>query len=560
MAKAADHFLRASALAPREARAHYEAGTALASSGEIARGVASLRTALSLQPSSLEIRTDLATALRLAGRLAEALPHFREVLQRKPDFALAHNNLGLSLLELREYDEAETHLRRAAELLSDPAPALLNLGNVLRDTGRVSAALSVYRKAIAARPHREAHAALVYAMMYDPSSTSEAICNEARRLCETHYDVPPPARLAPRPRSSRSRLRVGYVSADFREHVQALYVLPLLAKHDPEQFEVHLYSNVQVPDAITEQHRRHVAAFKSISSLDDDAAARLIYDDDIDVLVDLTMHMAHSRLGVFARRPAPLQLTWLAYPGTTGLAAFDYRLSDPHLDPPGTDHLYVEKTHRLPDSFWCFDPLADVPVSPLPAAINGYVTFGSLNNYSKTSSETFALWAEVLAAVPGSRLLLLAPSGSTRKRAMAELAREGIDPHRVDFVGFQKRVDYLDTYRRIDIVLDTIPYHGHTTSLDAWWMGVPVVSLIGTTVAGRAGLSQATNLGLERLCGRSPEQFRDLAVELADNLEMLSSLRAGLRERVVASPLMDMTRFARHLERAYRDLSSRDRA
>lgn len=301
--------------------------------------------------------------------------------------------------------------------------------------------------------------------------------------------------------------------------------------------------------------------FRPIADLDDRAAANVIRNDRIDILLDITMHMAHGRLGVFARRPAPLQVTWLAYPGTTGAECIDFRLSDPHLDPPGTDELYSEHTARLPETFWCYAPAVDgLPVSNLPAKERGHVTFGCLNNFCKTNEATFALWARVLRALPTSHLLLLAPPGSARKRTCTFFEREGVSPERIEFVDGQSRTNYLATYSRIDVVLDTVPYNGHTTSLDALWMGVPVVTLVGSTVVGRAGLSLARNLGMEELCAHTAEDFCTRAVALASNLEGLATLRATLRDRLEHSPLMDSRRFARHFEQTlhelYRDVTS----
>jgi predicted O-linked N-acetylglucosamine transferase (SPINDLY family) len=361
--------------------------------------------------------------------------------------------------------------------------------------------------------------------------------------------------LPPVPRAAgERRLRIGYVGADFREHVLMLLLPQLLRDHNRDAFEVFCYSNVRAPDAVTELYVERADQFSSIVALDDEAAARLIRKDRIDVLVDITMHMAHGRLGVFARRPAPLQLTWLAYPGTTGAESIDFRLSDPHLDPAGTDDCYSERTARLPETFWCYDPMSELPVGELPARKQEFVTFGSLNNFCKTNERTFALWAQVLRAVPGSRLVLLAPPGSPRQRTSALFEKEGVAAERVEFVDFQPRADYLQTYQRIDIALDTVPYNGHTTSLDAWWMGVPTVTLVGDTVVGRGGLSQAKNLGLEELVAEGPDDFCARAVALASDLERLASLRATLRERMERSPLMDGPRFARHFEQTVREL------
>ena len=250
-------------------------------------------------------------------------------------------------------------------------------------------------------------------------------------------------------------------------------------------------------------------------------------------------------------------MCWLAYPGSTGLTAIDYRLSDPFLDPPGTDEsIYSEKTVHLPHTFWCYDPLdgRDISVNALPAPANGFVTFGCLNNFCKVNDSVLRLWAGVLRAVASSRLLLLAPEGSCRVRTIALLGQEGIAAERIEFVAQQPRRKYLELYHRIDLGLDTFPYNGHTTSLDSFWMGVPVVTLVGQTIVGRAGLSQLMNLQLPDLSASGPEQFVRIAAELARDLPRLSELRRTLRSRLEASPLMDAPRFARDIEAAYREM------
>ena len=274
------------------------------------------------------------------------------------------------------------------------------------------------------------------------------------------------------------------------------------------------------------------------------------------MLVDLTMHMADGRPLLFARRPAPVQVAWLAYPGTTGSTAIAYRLTDPWLDPPGEcarDDRYSERSIRLADSFWCYDPLSDEPAAvELPAARAGRPTFGCLNNPCKLTDTTIRLWARVLEAVPEGRLVLMAPPGHTRHRLFSRLAGHGIDTTRVECVAFRPRDEYLRTYREIDVALDTFPYNGHTTSLDALWMGVPVVTRVGTTPAGRAGLSQLSNLGLQALAAHTDDDYVRIATGLVADLNGLAGLREQLRPRLQCSPLMDGERFTRNLERAYR--------
>ena len=308
----------------------------------------------------------------------------------------------------------------------------------------------------------------------------------------------------------------------------------------------------------TERLRQCADVWRDVRGEKDEALAQIMRRDGIDILVDLTMHMAHGRPLVFARKPAPIQVAWLAYPGTTGQETIDYRFTDPYLDPPesGVDALYTEKSLRLPATFWCYDPLenAAATVGPLPALANGYVTLGCLNNFCKVNEGVLKLWAQVMAGMAGSHLVLLAEEGSHRERMLQALENLGVSRQRVNFFGKRPRLEYMKLYQQIDIGLDTLPYNGHTTSLDSYFMGVPVVTLVGKTVVGRAGLSQLTNLGLPELIARTPEAYVRIAAGLARDLPRLGALRSTLRNRMQSSPLMDAPRFARAIESAYRDI------
>ena len=315
------------------------------------------------------------------------------------------------------------------------------------------------------------------------------------------------------------------------------------------------YSNVRRADELTQKMRALADGWRDVAGMEDAAVARLVRDDRIDVLVDLTMHMGGGRLPVFARRPAPVQLTWLGYPGTTGVSAIDYRVTDPFLDPPDADgSVYSERLLHLPDTFWCYDPLTSKDAVPSPPNRNGdEIAFGCLNNFCKINEGVISLWSRVLKGVANSRMILRAPLGSARRRVVESFETRGVSAERIEFVDYYlPRLDYLATYHRIDICLDTFPYGGHTTSLDAFWMGVPVVTRVGETVVGRAGLTFAMNLCLPELVARTADEFVRIASELGSARDRVNRLRAGLPARMEASPLMDAPRFARHLEAAYR--------
>jgi protein O-GlcNAc transferase len=334
-------------------------------------------------------------------------------------------------------------------------------------------------------------------------------------------------------------------------------MLPVLENHDKTQVEVFAYAQAPLSDAVTQRLRASIDCWRDIVGRSDAQVADLIRQDQIDILVDLSMHTAGNRLLVFAAKPAPVQVTWLGYPGSTGLQTIDYRLSDPYLDPLGEDEsIYSEQTIRLPDTFWCYDPMdgRDIPINPPPALERGEITFGCLNKFTKLNPQNLALWAKVLAQVKNSRLLLLTDPGSHVQRTISELAGHGIDPARLEFIPRRSHQEYLKLYHRIDIALDTLPYNGHTTTIDGLWMGVPTVSLAGATAVGRAGVSILSNIGLLELIAKSEAQFVQIAVALAQDLPKLSNLRSTLRQRMEQSPLMDAPRFARNIESAYRQM------
>jgi protein O-GlcNAc transferase len=545
-------------LQPDLAVLHNNLGNALREGGRPAEAVVSLQQALRIKPDYAEAHLNLGLAWSALERLPEAEASFREAMRLRPNLADAHLNLGTTLLQQgNKLDDAIAAYRTALEIKPDFAEAHVNLGNALKDRAQLDEAIAAYRRGVQIKPDAaDIHSHLVFVLPYHPAYDSGAVLEECRRWDHRHAE--PLKQLIPAHGNHRDpgrRLRIGYLSPDFRRHVQSFFTTPLLSHHDHSQFEVFCYADVLRDDALTERLRGHADAWRNTAGLSDQQVAERVRDDRIDILVDLVMHMAGSRLLVFARKPAPIQVTWLAYPGTTGLATIDYRLTDPYLDPPGLfDACYAEESVRLPETFWCYDPLTDgPPVNAPPAAASGVVTFGSLNNFCKINDGCLALWAEVLRAVPRSRLLLHAPPGLARERVLATLEQGGIPASRVEFADRLPRAEYLALYNRMDLALDPVPCNGHTTSLDASWMGVPTITLVSRRTAfGRAGWSQSCNLGLRELAAETPEEYVAIAVRLAGELSRLQELRGMLRRRMQQSPLMDARRFARHMEQAYR--------
>jgi protein O-GlcNAc transferase len=497
----------------------------------------------------------LAAVHRSLGRRADAVSCCRRALGYAPRSIATLLRLAEVLFEEGLTDEASVRLRQVLEIDPGHKEALARLLEVLESSCRLEEAVALLRQCLTVANVPSLRSLLVLTLPYLPGYDDAAILREATAWDREHAaPLSHNAKPSTNDRSPERRLRVGYVAPYFRDHAHKFFLHPLLSNHDRRSFEFFFYSDVAQPDAETEHLRAFADGWRDTVGLDDDAMADLVRADRIDILVDLAMHTQNGRLLAFARKPAPIQLCWLAYPGTTGLSTMDYRVSDPHLDPPEADRsVYAEQTLLLPDSFWCYSPRTSGPnPTPLPALTEGRITFGCLNNFCKVNAGVLETWAEVLNAVERSVLVLLAPPGDVRRRASSLFAERGVDTARVRFVHRRPRDQYLTSYGSIDVCLDTFPCNGHTTSMDALWMGVPVVTLAGDTVMGRAGVCLAMNLGLPELIARTPRDYVRVAVELTSDLPRLGALRAGLRPRMERSPLMDGPRFAKNMESLYR--------
>jgi protein O-GlcNAc transferase len=535
-----------------------EMGLQLQRAGHFSEAIAVFRKAIELREDYAEAYNALGNALYAAGNsgaAGESLAAYRRAIEIRAEYPEAFNNLGNILCEIGRYDDAIAAYTQALTLRPFFAKAHSNLGNVFKDRGQLSEAIASYRKAVECQPdHALIASNLVYAIHFHPDYDSDALSRELSKWDRSHAE-PLAQFIAPHAndRSPDRRLRIGYVSPDFYAHAESYFVLPLLRHHDREHFEIHCYSSVRRPDAITAEFRKAAAVWHDVLALSDDQLAEQVRADKIDILIDLTMHMAENRLLTFARKPAPIAVTWLAYPGGTGLGAIDYRLTDAWMDPPGeTDRFYAEQSVRLPDCWVVYDPLSEI--SPRPIEQSGPIHFGSLNNPCKLNRPLLHLWSEILQAVPGAQLLLLTFDVSQREQIKNRFTEWGIDPARLEFVDRRAaRRDYLRLYDRIDICLDPLPYNGITTTCDALWMGVPVVSLTGKTPAGRAGLGLLSTICAPELVAHTPEQFVQIAAELAADADRLMNYRRTLRDQMRASPLMDAKRFAANVEAFYRD-------
>jgi protein O-GlcNAc transferase len=557
---AAKCYREAIRLEPANPETHFHLGNALFVQGKIDEAGDAYREAIRLKPDYAEAHLNLANVLRPRGKLDEAIAAYRQAIRLVPGYAKAHSNLGVTLQEQGRLTEAVAEGRHAISLQPDLADAHSNLAVALWHQGKLDEAAAAFRRAIAIQPdHARAFSCLLFCLEYDDSLTDDLFTEH--RAFGARFGRPPPERAAyaNQPDPER-RLRIGYVSPDFRWHSVAFFVEPLLKEHDRRAMEVFCYADVMQPDGATAYLQGFADHWLASAWLSDDALGERIRQDEIDILVDLAGHTANNRLGVFARKPAPVQVTWLGYPNTTGLSAIDYRLVDAVTDPPGeADAAATETLVRLDGGFLCYGGVdgAAEPKDP-PCLTAGAVTFGSFNNPAKLSGATYDAWAALLARLPQSRLLLKGSSFAdpdTRALFLARFVDRGVTTDRVELMPRLTGADaHLSAYHQVDIALDPFPYNGATTTCEALWMGVPVVTLRGNRHAGRVGASLLTQVGLTELITNSVEEYIETAIALARDPTRLASLRQSLRPRMTASPLCDSRAFARKMEAAFRTM------
>jgi protein O-GlcNAc transferase len=549
---------RVIALEPKNASAHNNLANTLKAAGRSQEAVAVYRQAIALSPGYVVAHSNLGNALADCGHLQEAVDAFRLALAIDPNVAMVHYNLGNALDGLGEFDQAADSFRRAVQINKSFAQPWNNLGTLLTKVGRIDEAIAAHRRALEIEGgYAMAHSNLILSLIYSPGCDPRSIFAEARNWNRRFAE---PLKKFIRPhandRDPRRRLRVGYVSADFHDHVVSRFLLPLLRCHDHRGFEIICYSDVARPDGTTIALRGCADRWENIFGLSDHQVAQKIREDQVDLLIDLGGHTAGNRLLVFAEKPAPVQISYLGYPATTGLDAMDYRLTDIHADPPGaTDAFHREKLLRLPVCNWCFAEPADSPaVEPAPRRP---ICFGSFNNPAKASAAAMDLWAEILSAAQDSRLLLKyrgLSEKSVSRRVLEYFASKGVQSDRIQLLGHEPEMrSHLAAYTQIDLGLDTFPYHGTTTTCEALWMGVPVITLAGSTHASRVGVSLLRNVGLGELVADSPQQYVKIALQVARDGSRLAELRRGLRGRMLGSSLMDGKRFALDVEAAYRE-------
>jgi protein O-GlcNAc transferase len=508
---------------------------------------------------------DNVAALRLmsrmlvdAGHMLLALPFMKRLSSLEPDNPVYHNALANAYLALGRFEAAQASAQQATLVAPDFAAAHATLAAIATLTGDGDAAVAGYRRAVMLDPaSHQTHSSLVFGLHYTAATPAEllreaqawAARHERMLVCgeAVHTNSPEPER----------RLRIGFVSADLGRHPVGYFLPAALSHRDEQRFETFCYSSSRHTDDLASCFRTAADQWRDIDALDDAQAAALIRRDRIDLLVDLSGHSHGNRLLLFARRPAPVQVTWLGYFGTTGMQSMDYLIAGSHVVPPGNEQWFTERVVRLPAPYLCYTPQTELDVAPSPVTTNGFITFGCFNKIVKVTDQVAQVWSDILRAVDGSRLCLKdrafsAESVCRRVRMLFE--RHGVDAASLTLLPASPHSEYFAGYGGIDIALDPFPFNGGTTTVEGLWMGVPAVTLAGDHYPGRMGVTHLTAVGLSDLIARTTKEYVEKAVALALDPDRLADLRRDLRGRMRASPLCDAPRFARALEGAYREM------
>jgi len=548
---------RAIEVKPDFASAHSNLGNALKELGQLKKAEQCYRRALMLKPDHPDACSNLGLVLGLQDRLDEAEECLRKALLLRPDRPDDLARLGQVLYMQGKQDEALHCYRRTLELKPDHRATCQNLGLHHTERGNLDEAIALYRNMLALTPHRTAHSNLLLCLNYHPGISQEEIFREHLQW-DLLYGRDEAEKALPHrnDRSPERLLRIGYVSPDFGQHPIGFFLSSVLPAHDRGHFQIYSYSGRSKEDDLTVRLRKSSDVWRVTKPIGDDQLAEQIRADGIDILVDLSGHTRENRLATFAQKPAPVQMTWAGYVGTTGLSAIDYLISDRFESPEGAEKYCCEKILRLPNGYLCYEaPPYAPPVSPLPALENGFVTFGCFNNPAKVTPQTVVLWARILRELPTARLLLKYKGYDDREmadRLLSLFANEGVEGHRIELSGMAPNPELLACYQRVDIALDPFPYSGGLTTMEALWMGVPVVTLAGERFCSRHSVSHLSVVGVPELIAADADNYLAIALGLARDLPRLASLRASLRERMAGSPMCDAAGFTRDLENAFR--------
>jgi predicted O-linked N-acetylglucosamine transferase (SPINDLY family) len=551
-------YERALKISPNDAVALNNLSTALAAQRKLSEAAECCRRAMEVEPTYADPYNTLGNIYQDQGYTQEAVACFQKAIELKPDYAGAYNNLGHALQSQGKLSEAVGFFEKAIELKPNFPEALNNLGAVSNDQGKLDEGIAYFRRSLKLKPDNvQCCNNLLLALQYcDGSTLSDLAAAHAdfervqasplRRLWQPHEND----------RSPERPLRLGFLSADFGRHPVGFFLVGAIENLDRGQCQIICYNDRSTRDELTIRFEAGSTQWRNVHGMRDAKLADVVRADQIDIFFDLAGHTAKNRLLVFARKPAPIQITWAGYPGTTGLKAIDYILADRYEIPPDAEIHYSERVLRMPDGYVCYEPPAYAPtVSALPAVTQSVVTFGSFNNPAKITPQVLEVWAKVLCRVPQSRLVLKykgMDDVSTIKRLSHELGRRGIDPSRVECLGWTPHESLLAEYSRIDIALDPFPYNGGLTTCEALWMGVPVITCPAEVFASRHSLSHLSVVGLTETIARDRDEYVELAVKLTSDLPRLAGLRASLRDRMASSPLCDGKRFAQNLMQVLR--------
>jgi predicted O-linked N-acetylglucosamine transferase (SPINDLY family) len=547
------------AAAPSYPRAHMNAGNALLRLNRFNEAVEAQRRAVACDPGYAPAHFNLGSLLLTLGDAPAAEYELTEALRLQPDMFQASIVLADLCEAQSRFDEAERHFLNARRVAPDHAGAMLNYGSFCFRRDRFDEAMTLFERVKALEPYfTDAESTLLFSTNFRTGISGEFVAEEHRRVgCLVTKSAGPPFTQWGNAPNSSKRLRIGYVSGDFLNHPVALFLRPVLETHDCDGFETFCFSNHSYPNPVADALREHADAWQNIADLDDNQVATVVRREEIDILVDLSGHTRRNRLAMFARHPAPVQVTWLGYLNTTGLAAMDYRITDAYTDAPGeTEHLHTEKLIRMPHSQWCYAPWyraepVDEPHPDRPDAL----VFGSFNQFRKISDTCLALWCRILRELPQAELLVMDVKTAEREKDLRDrVARNGIDPARITVRRRQVILDYFSTIGNVDIALDTFPYNGAATTLDTLWMGVPIVGLRGDRGISRGTYSILQSLGTTNLIARDVDDYVDVNIRLARDRNWRDELRTTLRSRLSASPLMDAAGFTSALEERYRGM------
>jgi predicted O-linked N-acetylglucosamine transferase (SPINDLY family) len=561
IARAEECFIKARNLAPQYIAPLFNQANLLREQNRLEEAEKLYKEVLILDKNHLQACSNLGITLQLQNRLREAEEYYEKALAKKPDFLEALINSGACLKEQGRYSEAERQYRKALEIQPDLVLGLSNMGSVLKEQGKIDEAEIFLRRALELNPDfAEAHSNLLFLINYHPDKSPEEIFSDYQRFNDQfnsrNSTLVPVLQVDRCP--GKRKLKIGYVSPQFKKHSTLHFLEPLLAHHNREQFEIYAYAELTNEDEYSKRYRSYVDHWVTTVGMDDDTLAQRIRDDEIDVLIDIAGHTAHNRLLMFTRKPAPVSLHWLDFGYTTGLTAIDYYLADEITVPPGTEHLFSERPWRIEAPCFTYRPSDDMgEVGPLPALRNNFITFGTFTRAVRINHQTVAAWAEILRQVKDSRLIIDSNnfrSPEMQNKLKDQFTARDIHPDRL-IIGFH--TPPWDLMREIDISLDCFPHNSGTTLFETLYMGIPFITLASRPATGRLGSTILTGLGKPEWIADSQEKYIELAVKLASDIPALSLIRSCLRHRMEKSSLMDETGFTAKMEKAYREMFTR---